>query len=278
MLANLDNEVIFKKAFTDKIVFTAFVKDIVGIDIEVDEIQTEKKFEPKVGHIDFSLNIFAESKDERIITEIQLLEYDHYLDDFSHYISKQQHRSSVYFNKQIYTIVILTAPYEFTSKLREPFKNEAFISRLDPRSVMCSEVLTSKHRLIFLNPYYKNSFRDAQYKDWLDLMCKSNQTRSNIKINYNKATIKRVADLINTYNLTPEDQAERKKREATKITRKLNKHHAREEGIQIGVERVKKQTIINGHKEGLPPALLSKITGLSVDIIQKIISDWQKEQ
>ena len=32
MLSNLDNEVIFKKAFTNKIVFTQFVKDIIGID------------------------------------------------------------------------------------------------------------------------------------------------------------------------------------------------------------------------------------------------------
>jgi hypothetical protein len=44
MLANLDNEVIFKKAFTDTIVFKAFVKDILGIDIEVGKIETENKF------------------------------------------------------------------------------------------------------------------------------------------------------------------------------------------------------------------------------------------
>ena len=31
-LANLDNEVIFKKAFTDKVVFKAFVRDILVFD------------------------------------------------------------------------------------------------------------------------------------------------------------------------------------------------------------------------------------------------------
>ena len=31
-IARLDNEVFFKKAFTDEFVFKAFVKDIVGID------------------------------------------------------------------------------------------------------------------------------------------------------------------------------------------------------------------------------------------------------
>ncbi|MDX2306519.1 MAG: hypothetical protein NW226_27160 [Microscillaceae bacterium] len=46
MLGNLDNEVIFKKAFTNIIVFKAFVRDILGIEVEVEKIETEKKFEP----------------------------------------------------------------------------------------------------------------------------------------------------------------------------------------------------------------------------------------
>jgi hypothetical protein len=33
-LSRLDNEVFFKKAFTDKLVFTQFVKDVIGIDIK----------------------------------------------------------------------------------------------------------------------------------------------------------------------------------------------------------------------------------------------------
>ena len=67
MLGNLDNEIIFKKAFTNKTVFKAFVRDILGIDIEVDKIETEKRFEPKIGYIDFELDIFAESIDKRIV-------------------------------------------------------------------------------------------------------------------------------------------------------------------------------------------------------------------
>ena len=39
MLAPLDNEVIFKQAFTDKTVFKSFVKDILDIEIEVDKIE-----------------------------------------------------------------------------------------------------------------------------------------------------------------------------------------------------------------------------------------------
>lgn len=71
MLGNLDNEVIFKKAFTNITVFKAFVRDILGIEIEVEKIETEKKFEPRIGYVDFELDIFAESIDKRVCIEIQ---------------------------------------------------------------------------------------------------------------------------------------------------------------------------------------------------------------
>ena len=48
-LGNLDNEVIFKKAFTNKFVFESFVKDVLGIDFEVGVIETERKFNPPIG-------------------------------------------------------------------------------------------------------------------------------------------------------------------------------------------------------------------------------------
>ena len=96
MLGNLDNEVIFKKAFTDKTVFKAFVRDILGIEIEIDKIETEKKFEPKIGYVDFELDIFAESIDKRVCIEIQRIEYDAHFDRFLHcflmLIAEQQKR------------------------------------------------------------------------------------------------------------------------------------------------------------------------------------------
>ena len=43
MLANLDNEVHFKKVLTDVEVFTAFVKDVLGIEVAVIEDSTKKE-------------------------------------------------------------------------------------------------------------------------------------------------------------------------------------------------------------------------------------------
>ncbi len=42
MLANLDNEVHFKKVFTDIAVFCAFVKDVLGIDMNISKVEAEK--------------------------------------------------------------------------------------------------------------------------------------------------------------------------------------------------------------------------------------------
>ena len=42
MLLDLSNEVYFKKVFTDTEVFKSFVKDVLGIDININQVETEK--------------------------------------------------------------------------------------------------------------------------------------------------------------------------------------------------------------------------------------------
>ncbi len=76
MLAPLDNETIFKRAFTDKEVFEQFVKDLFGVDVVVNKIETEKKFDPPIANIDITLDIYAETIDHRFVIEIQKIDYD----------------------------------------------------------------------------------------------------------------------------------------------------------------------------------------------------------
>ena len=44
-VASLRYGVIFKKAFCDPEIFTAFVRDMLGIKIEIDQVETEKAFD-----------------------------------------------------------------------------------------------------------------------------------------------------------------------------------------------------------------------------------------
>ena len=51
-VASLRYGVIFKKVFSKPHIFTAFVKDMLGIEIKIDEVETEKSFSPVIGKVD----------------------------------------------------------------------------------------------------------------------------------------------------------------------------------------------------------------------------------
>ena len=77
------------------------MKDIIGIEVEPAQIETEKAFQPKLRNIAFKYDILAEDIKKRIIIEIQKVEYDHHnFDRFLHYhlqaITKQQRSAEDY--------------------------------------------------------------------------------------------------------------------------------------------------------------------------------------
>ncbi|MDQ7090196.1 MAG: hypothetical protein Q9M50_06055 [Methylococcales bacterium] len=54
--------VIFKKAFCDVDVFKGFVRDIIGINLEIDRVETGKSFKPTVGEVDIKFDLYVEDK------------------------------------------------------------------------------------------------------------------------------------------------------------------------------------------------------------------------
>jgi predicted transposase/invertase (TIGR01784 family) len=267
MLAPLDNGTIFKTAFTDKVVFTRFVKDILGIDIEVDKIETEKKFEPKIGNIDFSLDIFAESIDHRVIIEIQRIDYDYNFDRFLHYfimaIAQLQRGSEEYKIRQtVFTIVVLTEPYKFDQKNHLPIRDEVMIASLDPRNLQEKVVEIYGHKLIFLNHHYRNENTPANYRDWLDLFYESIHNAGKYKVNIENPGIKRAAELIEYDRLTPEQMHRMKVDSQRKVVRQMD----REEGKKVNAIEIARRSL----KKGLPIELVSEITGLSLEELEKL--------
>ena len=241
MLAALDNEVIFKKAFTDKIVFEEFVKDVIGIDVKVGVIETEKRFSPKLAYVDFELDIFAETLDKRMIIEIQKIEYDHNFDRFLHYflmaIAELQRTSKEYkMAKTVYTIVILTAPYKIVDKMGNAIKNEVLISELNPKNLKGDVVPVYGHKLVFLNSYYKDGETPQPVRDWLDLIRESIDNPVTPNINLQKTGIQRANFLIDIDNLTPREREKQKLAETAKVAKKLYEDDARAEGEARGVE------------------------------------------
>jgi predicted transposase/invertase (TIGR01784 family) len=272
-LARLDNEVFFKKAFTDKIVFKAFVKDIVGIDVEPDKIETEKAFQPKLGNINFKYDIFAEDSKKRIVIEIQKVEYDHNFDRFLHYhlqaITEQQRSSEDYsVEKTVYTIVVMTAPYKINEKTREIYKDEVLVSNLNPKNLKGAERKLFNHELIYLNPNYKDGDTPQNYRDWLDLIYESIHNPQNPQVNIQNAGIKRAVEIVSYENINPYEWEESKKEAGRRKVITLERAEEREE-VQIEVAK-------NAILEGLDIAVISKLTGLTVEKIEELRTEIEK--
>jgi hypothetical protein len=61
-VAPLRYGVIFKKAFSQPDIFTAFVKDVLGIEFGCDAVETEKSFVQTIGNVKVEFDLYAEDK------------------------------------------------------------------------------------------------------------------------------------------------------------------------------------------------------------------------
>jgi hypothetical protein len=263
MLGNLDNEVIFKKAFSDITVFKAFVRDILEIEIEVDRIETEKKPKPKVGYIDFELDIFAESIDKRIVIEIQRVEYDAHFDRFLHYflmlIAEQQKTSKDYsIERTVYVIVVLTAPYRINEKNGKPILDEVLLVKLNPQTLKGEFRNLYGHQFVCLNPNHPNIDTPQRIRDWLDLIYQSIHNPQRPVLNTENEGIKKAIELISFENLTPEERTKAKNKESGRIV--ILKERLAEK-MEIAQKAIQK---------GLNDNLIVELTGLSLEQIQNI--------
>ena len=277
-IVRLDNEVYFKKAFTDPVVFRAFVKDILGIEVDPPLIETEKSFSPRVGDVAFKYDIFADDPVNRVIVEIQKVEYDHNFDRFLHYhlqgITEQQRTSSDYtVDRTVYTIVVMTAPYRLNKTTGRVIQDEVLISNLNPRTLKGAERDLYGHQLVFLNPNYKDSETPQNFRDWLDLIYESIHNPTHPNINLQTLGVKRAAELVEDDNITPQERADSKFEVMHRTVLTLEK----EEGIEIGKEMGERkklvQLVISMKKNSLPNDTIAQIAGIRVEEVEQILAE-----
>lgn len=235
MLVNLDNEVYFKNVFTDVDVFTAFVKDVIGIDMHITKVETEKVLTEKVSAIKFKMDLFAEDPEQRTVVEIQKVDYDYSYDRFAHYflgnlVDMQRSSKRYAFAKDVYIIVIVTAAYKISDKNNEPIKEDVLMTDINPRTLKDKMIYMHDHKMVILNTTYVNKNTPQEIKDWMDLISESMNNPENPKINTSKAAIKKAANLAELNNITPEQLAEAKIQEMRKATVALVEDTARKEG------------------------------------------------
>jgi len=282
-LAPLDNETIFKQAFTDKEVFQAFVKDLFGVDIVVDTIETEKRFQPPIADIDIKLDIYAESNDHRFVIEIQKIDYDYNFNRFLNYfislLLEQQKKASRYAIPQtVLGVVVLTRPYKIDQLTGEPIQESVMQIDFDPRNLKDERIKIWNHTLLFLNPNPK--YRDPEipqnYQDWLNLFSASIDKNINIVLNFNNKGIAKASKIIQYENLDPRILEEMKiseeKKAMVSIITEENFAKGKIEGLAEGEHKKAIKMAEKMIKAGKSFDEIADFTELSVEIIQKLIS------
>jgi predicted transposase/invertase (TIGR01784 family) len=238
---------------------------------------------PKIGSIDFSLDIFAESNDHRVIIEIQRIDYDYNFDRFLHYfimaIAQLQKSSDEYkIHQTVYGIVVMTEPYKFDQKNGLAIRDEVLITSLDPRNLEDEVKHIYGHRLIFLNHHFRNEKTPVNYRDWLDLFYESIHNARKYKVNTGNPGIKRAVELIEYDHLTPKQMQKMKVEAQRKVVRQMDREEGKKEGLEEGkkegLEEGKKEGLEEGKKEGArdnahETARKMKTDGLPVDLISK---------
>ncbi len=292
MLAPLDNETIFKKAFTDKEVFQHFIKDLFDVDIKVGKIETEKKFDPPVANIDIKIDLFAETEDHRFIVEIQKIDYDYNFNRFLNYfitvLLEQQRRGEKYKIPQtVLGVVVITRPYIIDQLTGEPIKENVMSIDFDPRNLKDERVRIFNHKLLFLNPHpkYANSETPKNIKNWLDLFRLSINNNMKITLDLTNKGIAKTIKLIEYENLDAQTANDMKIAESKKAMLSLVKSAGKKEGLEEGFDKGIEKGIGQGRhyekidvaiemiKDGEPIEKIIRYTKLSKEIIENLIKE-----
>jgi predicted transposase/invertase (TIGR01784 family) len=272
-LANLDNEVWFKKVFTDPEIFRAFVHDVTGVDVVDAKIETEKVLERKVAAIRFKLDIFAESTDHRVLIEIQRIDYDHNFHRFLHYflaalIDLQRSYKDYGFAREVYAIVVITVPYIVKDRTGEPIKDDILVSDFNPRTLQNEVRDIFPHKLIFLNPTNIHPGTPVEIADWLQLIHESIVNPEDPDINLSNPMIQKAAEIANIDNMDGDELEEAKIAEMRKQTMVIYEEKGREEGK---LER-EEELVVSAYERGKTIFQISDAFGFSEEKVKSILT------
>jgi predicted transposase/invertase (TIGR01784 family) len=239
-VASLGYGVIFKKAFSKPHIFKAFVKDFLGIELEITKV-------------DSRFDLFAEDKKHRTIVDIQHVRYSDHYDRFLHYhcaaLLEQVASSKDYSPKlNVYTIVVLTSGD----------KHGVDIATIDfdPKDLNGKGLKEISHKILFLCPKYVRETTPEPYREWLKAINDSLDEEVEEK-NYKRKEIKDIFNLIKQDLTTPQEYARMKDEYSLEVLKK----DEYEKGIEKGIEKSAQKMLA----EGIEVSIVAKITGLSIE-------------
>ncbi len=267
-------------------ILQTFVKDLIGIDFEPEKIETEKKFAPSIGDIDFALDIFAEDSKHRAIIEIQRVRYGYHFDRFLHYylaaiVELAKNYKLYKLDRTVYTIVWLTR------RVRDPLYQHSLVTTTFQSVAENGDTLSIyPHRLYFLNSFYPTEQLAPDLADWLCFVEESITHPNNPQINEQRAIFHKASDVIDEDGLTSQERAaiidereyEEKRRQDWEDALQEGMEKGMEQGMEQGMEKGEKHNALNTARKmlakGYAPNEITELTGLT----SKDITDLQQQR
>ncbi|CAN2045685.1 transposase [Candidatus Magnetomoraceae bacterium gMMP-1] len=184
-VASLRYGVIFKKAFCDPEIFSAFASDFTGIKLSIDNVETEKSFDPPVGRVAVEFDLFAEDDKNRVIVDIQHVRHPDHYHRFLHYhcaaLLEQVLNSYNYQPElKVFTLVVLTSG--------DKYKKDISTIDFDPLDLKGRPIGEIHHKIIYICSKYVNEKTPSPYREWMlaindsldEMVEESDYTRSEI--------------------------------------------------------------------------------------------------
>lgn len=191
-VASLRYGVMFKKAFCDPEIFTAFAQDILGIQFEIDQVETEKSFSPVIGRVDARFDLYAEDRKHRTVVDIQHERYPDHYHRFLHYqcvaileqvVNAEDYRPPL----KVFTIVVLTSG--------DRHKCDVAIIDFDPKDAQGRGLREIPHKVFYLCPKYVSDDTPEPYREWLRAIADSLDEEVD-ETQYTRPAIRKIFDYI----------------------------------------------------------------------------------
>jgi len=273
-VASLSYGVIFKKAFSEPEIFKGFVRDILGIKMEIEKVETEKSFTDPVGKINLRYDLFAEDKKQRIIVDIQHVRYADHYHRFLHYhcaaLLEQADKFLEYRpERTVYTIVVLTSG--------DRHRVDVSLIDFDPKTLEGRSLKEIEHKIVYLCPKYVNDKTPLLYREWLRAIDDSLDGQVD-ETSYLVPEIRRVFEIIKKDLLSP---VERERiMDEYRHTTYVNEQFTAglQKGLQDGIKKGIVQTALIMLNKGININLIAEITGLSIADINNLTSLSQDDK
>ncbi|CAK0752233.1 conserved hypothetical protein [Gammaproteobacteria bacterium] len=245
-VAPLRYGVIFKKAFGEPEVFKGFVRDFLGIHLEIDKVETEKSFPDPVGNVASRFDLFAEDKKNRIIVDIQHARHSDHYHRFLHYHCAALLEQAVKYSeyrpaRTVFTLVVLTSG--------DKHKTDIAVVDFDPKTLDGRPLNEIAHKVVYICPKYIGEQTPAPYREWMRAIEDSLDGTVD-ETSYSLAEVLKVFDLIERDTLSPEERA--------RIIDERREEKYGDDKFIEGVEKGIKEGIEKGIKEGMEKGIRQK--------------------